>query len=331
MFGSSVVEVALGLVFVYLFLSLVCTAVNEAIAQFFNQRGKNLLEAVKNLLNDHGFSDLARDVYDHGLVGAISRNAANPDKANGLPSYMSAHVFATSLVDALAARHPQVRDAEDAMSAGRQLLAAHPDPLGELQGIVKQLPGGHTRDSLFALLDKTRRQSVIAGTAAQEQIQNFQNNIETWFNEAMDRAGGWYKRWTQKVLFAVAATLVIAGNADTLMMAKRFFRDGSLRAAVIQAAEKSVANAQQAGAQKHLLDQANSLDLPLGWNAADKSSLNAVPALDDPLGIAGKIFGLFLTIGAVSLGAPFWFDTLGKIVNLRSSGAPPVPDKAKAP
>jgi len=36
-----------------------------------------------------------------------------------------------------------------------------------------------------------------------------------------------------------------------------------------------------------------------------------------------KLMGLFLTTGAVSLGAPFWFDVLNKLVNLRSSGNRP--------
>ena len=52
MFGSTVLEVAIGVVFVYLVLSLLCTAINEAIATLLNKRGKNLFEGIKNLLND---------------------------------------------------------------------------------------------------------------------------------------------------------------------------------------------------------------------------------------------------------------------------------------
>jgi len=33
--------------------------------------------------------------------------------------------------------------------------------------------------------------------------------------------------------------------------------------------------------------------------------------------------GLLLTTGAVSLEAPFWFDVLNKLVNIRSSGKQP--------
>jgi hypothetical protein len=34
---------------------------------------------------------------------------------------------------------------------------------------------------------------------------------------------------------------------------------------------------------------------------------------------------LLLTITAISLGAPFWFDTLGRLSRLRSSGKPETP------
>ena len=34
----------------------------------------------------------------------------------------------------------------------------------------------------------------------------------------------------------------------------------------------------------------------------------------------GHLFGWLLSIAAVSLGAPFWFDTLSRFVNLRGAG-----------
>ncbi len=58
--------------------------------------------------------------------------------------------------------------------------------------------------------------------------------------------------------------------------------------------------------------------IPLGWTAA-------------PRGCewANKIIGLILTIFAISLGAPFWFDVLNKIVSIRSVGLSPEEKKEK--
>jgi hypothetical protein len=41
-----------------------------------------------------------------------------------------------------------------------------------------------------------------------------------------------------------------------------------------------------------------------------------------------KVLGWFVTGLALSLGAPFWFDLLGKFMNIRGAG--PKPDRADA-
>ena len=86
MFGSSILEVAIGVTFVYLLLSLICTALNEAIASLLEKRGANLFEGIKNLLNDPTFTGLAQQLYNHGLIGGISQHASNPNEPTRRPS-----------------------------------------------------------------------------------------------------------------------------------------------------------------------------------------------------------------------------------------------------
>lgn len=393
MFGSSILDVAVGMIFVYLFLSLICTSINEAIASFFNTRGRNLLEGVKNLLNDQNFSGLAKAVYDHGLVTSLSRNASDPGKDNILPSYIPSKTFALSMIDILGSRadaagkldaaltafsadaSPENQQRVDAARAavdasktiaqgGSAFLAQHPDPLGELEKAIGGLKEGHTRDSLLVLVQKTRREATreaatvgAAAASAEHNLEKFQANVETWFNDSMDRTAGWYKRWSQKVVLAIAALLVILGNADSFMLARRFMRDSALRASLVTVAQKVAPPAAVAPApappaagapstldSKEIIDVARTLDLPLGWNwddrkpltgapgvTAELSKLNAVPQWDDPAGWFVKLAGLLISIFAVSMGAPFWFDTLSKVMSLRSSGAPPAGPPPAAP
>ncbi len=49
---------------------------------------------------------------------------------------------------------------------------------------------------------------------------------------------------------------------------------------------------------------------PIGWKE--------VPT--DLLEILKTLLGWLITAAAVSLGAPFWFDLLGKVANLRGDG-----------
>ena len=93
MFGSTILEVAVGLLFVYLLLSLLCSAVAEYIEAKFNNRAKYLKEGITLLLNDTagGGVDLAAQLYAHGLVRPFYRDGTK------LPSYIPARTFALAL------------------------------------------------------------------------------------------------------------------------------------------------------------------------------------------------------------------------------------------
>lgn len=420
MFSSSILEVAIGMIFVYLFISLICSAINEGIASLINKRGKNLFEGVKNLLNDPTFTGLAQQLYTHGLVDGISQEAANPAKPNRLPSYIPANTFALALLDIIGtqglteswseviqrrqedlgalraqlkpnpteADQQKVKEAEaalekakaalskadeaaklhadaamaaekvagpkdfinlraastklhQALAFGRALAAEYPDPLRTIQRAIEKLPGGHTKESLFVLLDKTKRETALVATqiaTAQHQVEKLQANVEQWFNDAMDRVGGWYKRWTQKILLVIAVVVVCAANADTFTLANRLMRDSALRASIVSAAEQTIQKgaANPAGdteARQKLLEDAKQLKLPLGWVCAegDPYKCDQVPRADDIGGWSLKVIGLLISAFAVSMGAPFWFDTLSKFVNLRGAGTPPGETKKSAP
>jgi hypothetical protein len=409
MFGSNTLEIAIGLIFVYLLLSLLCTVINEAIANLLAQRGKNLLAGIKNLLNDPEFAGLAQHVYNHGLIGGVMKGVTDFTKTNQLPSYISPTNFALALIDILgsngagqvviqrmqeevdaalkrseadpgsdnlrkavsdaqaaleqsridaadvfqkfagaraaAGRMNSLKDfgkikeasqlLEGALAAGRALASKYSDPLRSLENGIEGLAAGHAKQSLLALLDKTKREMASVSDdmrTADLAVEKLQQNLEGWFNDAMDRFAGWYKRWTQQICFAVSMVIVIVANADTLALANRLARDAKLGAAIVAAADN--ANQKMAGdfskvqaARQELLDEAEKLNLPLGWvdpmvnGKEDPFAFERVPKTAE--GWARKALGLLVSVLAVSLGAPFWFDTLSKFMNIRSAGNAP--------
>lgn len=426
MFGSSVLEVAIGVIFIYLLVSLICTAVNEMFASLINKRGENLFEGIKNLLNDPSFTGFAQKLYNHGLVDGISQSGKNPNKPSRRPAYMASKTFALALLDILgsqsvgeswkdiaerrkldfaaakakrdtnpgdtgiqkifddaqlaldqaqnivakldalkqaydeselAARNVKgpkdfgnikiaKEKLETALTIGRVLAAALPDPLGNIEKAVTNLPNGHTKQSLLVLVNKSRQDAALISDkirVSEHQIQKLQENVEQWFNDAMARVGGWYKRWTQKILFGVAIVLVFAANVDTLMLVKRLSRDNALRASILAAADRAVLNpdgnpAQSASAREDLLTEAEKLALPFGWipNKDDIYKTEQVPNCNLIgtacfVGWGLKLVGLLISVFAVQLGAPFWFDTLSKFVNIRGAGTPPGESAKSAP
>lgn len=52
MFGSALLEVAIGIVTLYVVLSLVCSSVQEALESFLRQRAANLEAGIRNLLEN---------------------------------------------------------------------------------------------------------------------------------------------------------------------------------------------------------------------------------------------------------------------------------------
>ena len=112
-------DVALGLIFVYLLLSLICTTVNEWVAALMKHRSRTLEEGIRNLLNAQlagGARKLSEQLYQHPLIKALSR-------PGGLPTYIPSGTFSMALVDVLTGKtggsvtFDQIKSAVDSLPA----------------------------------------------------------------------------------------------------------------------------------------------------------------------------------------------------------------------
>jgi hypothetical protein len=114
-------------------------------------------------------------------------------------------------------------------------------------------------------------------------------------------------------------------NADSFTIGQRLWKDDVLRSAVVTQAQKTVNDKHAACAQPtdkakptpaqvagNCFDQVKQLNLPLGWSEANSPS-------GFETGLA-KALGLLLTAFALLLGAPFSFDTLSRLSQLRGTG-----------
>lgn len=104
MFGSSVLDIAIGAVFLFLLLSVFATAINEIIFSFLNMRGRELLRGIAMLVSDADKASLVTDIYNHGQVFGLFEGKFNPKKPSNLPAYIPSTNFALALLDSVA--HP---------------------------------------------------------------------------------------------------------------------------------------------------------------------------------------------------------------------------------
>ena len=66
MFNSGILDVAIGLIFIYLLLSLIASAANEMIERWLKNRATDLERGIRELLEDpEQASSIVTDVYNH--------------------------------------------------------------------------------------------------------------------------------------------------------------------------------------------------------------------------------------------------------------------------
>jgi hypothetical protein len=282
MLFNAALDVAIGIVMMFLVLSLLVTIVNELIATLTNLRAGTLKSAVAQIIGDPNL--LAR-FYAHGSIVPLN--------ANGHASYFSSNSFVDGLLGAVA--------------GGGKLPT-----FAELQAAVQALNPSPVKDMLLAQLAK-----------ANGDLNALRQNVAAYFDDAMDRFGGIYKRKLKAISLLIGLLLAIALNADTIAVGKSLWSDAAMRAQMASAASALIAQgAPHPPAAVSVQDFTTKLQqaddqlrpLPLGWAAWPQTAFGAW---------AYKLIGLVLTGLALSLGAPFWFDVLSMVMNLRGTGPKP--------
>lgn len=370
MLNSGIIDIVIGLVFIYLLYSLLTTLIQEIIASHFGFRGKMLERAIFRMLEDETKfnskfksvmylfkksgnggvkNSISYEYYKHPLILFLGER-----DNNGKPAYINKETFSKVIVDLL--RGKDIKPGDNIQSM-----------------IQKALDEKRTNWGGAKISEQTLSYMESIWADAGGDVVKFKKLLENWFDETMDRASGWYKKHTQFVLFFVGLTISIVFNVDTLKIIERLEKDPKLREQLVQQAgafqeahpdldkklliqeaennkflaqhsknellandslqniklndSLKLANYLELKSKRDtLFNQANSLikndinnvhhSLGLGWEEYDKSFLN----------IFFSLIGWMVTALALSLGAPFWFDLLNRLMKLRGSVATPTSD-----
>jgi len=271
MLGSTVLEVAIGLTFCYGTVALIVSTLQEALAALFRLRANTLLAGVKSMLNDPRFDGLARAVYAHPLVNPHTDGNARDEAAlRTKPSYIEPAHFAIALVDT---------------------LWKAPGDFLQLRSAIDGIPDPQLRSALQGLYGRAR------------DLQQFQDMLAGWFDNAMARMSVAYKRRQLLISLLLSLLLAILFNIDSIHLFRTLWQQPALVA--------------------HLQDVPDAVDpalvdalmtLPIGWRSFPPQ-LNADFAL--------QVAGWLLTASTTLFGAPFWFDLMQRVVRMRNTGNKP--------
>lgn len=323
MFGSEILEVAIGVIFVFLLVAVICSAVREGLEAWLKTRSAYLERGIRELMHDHNGEGLAGRLYRHPLIASLytgdykaGENWKSPplfSRGGDLPSYLPKQNIALALMD-IAARGPNAAVGSD---GNAPVLS-----LANVRAGVVQIEN-----------EAVQRVMLTAIDTAQGDIDKALKSIEDWYDSGMDRVSGWYKRTTQWILFGIGIIVAVSLNINTITIADYLYRNGSARDAIVAQASNAVKDTgyiHQGFAQARA--SLDSLNLPMGW---DKGWGAPRPHGDTPKmreaglwnNFFGPILGWLITAFAATVGAPFWFDLLNKMMVVRATVKP----KEKSP
>jgi hypothetical protein len=272
MLGSSVLEVAIGLTFCFGTVALIVTTLQEALASLFRLRANTLLAGVKSMLNDPDFSQLAQAVYTHPLVNPHgAADAADEHDLASKPSYIEPLHFAIALLDTIQKDGPATFEA-----------------LGQA---IEQIADPQVKRAMKGLYKR-------AADVAQ-----FQQLIASWFDNAMERMSGAYKRQQLLISFLISLLVAIFFNIDSIHLFRTLWQEPALASHITGA--------------PGVLDQPTIqalMALPIGWTS--------FPPVLGPTFLL-QVAGWLLTASTTLFGAPFWFDILQRAVQMRGTGSKP--------
>lgn len=332
MFNSPIIDLALTLSFTYFSLSLTVSTIHEYLSALLNKRGEYLKNAIDCLLFDQDWKKIAEKLYNNPNITSLKKDI------NSLPSYIPAGNFAAALMD-------QFKDDKNIILDMNKIRDVLTD-----DGIAAQV--GISAGIRKLLLNFYER--------AQGDLQSFQKQIETFYNSAMDRASGVYKRSSQLIVFIISVVICASLNVDTINIVNKLWGNqealkhtaDNLQTVVKQVNEKGynpktdtikfeaskvtviknipADTSKNAPNAKKVAQQISTVStflvssgIPVGWTAQNTPDLKDKTFCQSLLSLLTKITGLLLTAIALMLGAPFWFDLINKIVSLRAAGKKP--------
>lgn len=344
MTGFSILDLILGLVFIFFLLSIISSAVVEAILTRRNIRSKVLTKWLFTIFDkpflqpDNKRVRLGQAISDHCLTTAL----AGEGRAT---AFIDSKNFTSALIEKLsydpAKPDKVISNLDDLVSVMKGARALDGTTLLSTE-LTRTFLLFASEAALLAPPSLVRPEAAAAATTAlpvgappaapKNSLQIFREKVENWFDSNMDRVTGTMKKkYTRPLTFWVSVVVVLLLNVDTLQIAnylynhkeeaKQFADRATVTAQYIEQMSRDSTDTAKTKVIAAAIDSLQKVvpkDMPIGWETDHYTK-----AGDYVKAAKGHAFGWLATIMAITLGAPFWFDLLNKIANIRGTGLKP--------
>jgi len=351
MFNNVALDVFIGLIAIFLLYSLLASILMEVVAKRFGLRARMTRKAISNLLDDRDFTDenflkrgmksmretqlingfkgcpLTALFYAHPNIKNLGKN-----NLNRMPSDISPELFSETVIQLLRGDKFNGQQSQiDLINTNLQINSASEGKIelpdwytGNYQKLwEKEIKNVPTVPEIMAINKLTLYQLKQFLYDSHSDITLFNTKLIHRYNEIMERATGWYIKQTRIILFIIGFILALGFNIDTIAITTKLSKDKTARDKMIEFAGKLQ--------DKSLFDNISNKNSPSMEAAISKAFVEAGKSITESNHIIGNtlssdnindysFFGWLITAFAISLGAPFWFDLLKKIMSVRQAG-----------
>jgi hypothetical protein len=338
MSGFPILDLVIGMIFIFFVLSVISSSAIEIILTGMKARAALLEDWLfkifdKPIVQPDGTKlSLGRAIMDHCSVTALSKEGRST-------SYIDAKNFTSALLEKITFDPNNPKSI--AKNIDEFIIALDKTTIlsTEFQRVLLTY-ANEAKDIYKEVSVKT-----------QSEIELFRAKVENWYDSSMDRlTGTMKKKYSRPTTFSVAVVITFLLNADSIAIAKYLYSNPETRTKIAMQAYDATKDSALKEQVKQLkvnpgaspndsmtieeikntinkkitdinkLKQGVTEVMPLTWK---RGEFNDADGKFSGLLLFSKITGLFATILAIMMGAPFWFDLLNKISNLRGTGAKP--------
>lgn len=234
---------------------------------------------------------------------------------------------------------PKMTDVIAEVRQGSEMYAKMQEYIGDrnspayktVQAVYSNLPDS-VKESLTSLAKKIDEK----GSQTENELRELEQEIEQWFDRSMQRASGVYKRNSKGVAILIGFLVAVGANADTLYMVNSLSSNSVLRSTISLSAERLVdqsfpttmSNGSDPSAdnfaevKNQVRNALEDVSLPIGWNQYNLAGQAKQEVTIGPvkLPFIHRVIGWLISGIAISMGSSFWFDLLGKVIDLKNMG-----------
>ena len=293
-----ILNFVIALVFLFMLFSLFSSWVIEFVFMQINKKGEFMRKQLQKVFNEGTTTDWVDTLYKQPLIDSVLRQ----NEGRVISRFIN--------------------------SIGKNKRAGsniNPDFFSKaIVALVQDLEGDTLKSKIESMEDSGLKRLLLSVACQQNgtelSIEKLQTEILAWYNSFNKRVSYWFKDVTRKYLFFIGLALAIGFNVDVIKIGDKLWKDTALAESFVIRAEQVVESIEKNGgieskeakdgAKKMLQDIQEAGSLPIGWENGEIDWSKIFQNY--------KWLGYLLSAFVVTLGAPFWFDALRKVLALRS-------------